>query len=149
MSDRPKLPDLPLFCRGPFYLNGAMWICGTDEYGGCCHIADIRGWGYLTGHGMALALSGDEAFKAQKKNRRVDCCINERGLGCTSCRRQKGLQYHPMPLTPPRAKSDRLSPCHGIAARWHVHEPRGQRGRIVTRHDPAPVRCVDGRRVKH
>ena len=67
MTDRPKLPDLPTFARGPFYLNGAMWICGTDEFGGLCHVADIRGWGYLTGHGQALALDGNTAFAAQKK----------------------------------------------------------------------------------
>jgi len=67
MMTRPTLPDLPTFARGPFYLNGAMWICGTDEFGGSCHVADIRGWGYLTGHGEALALPSDVAFQAQKK----------------------------------------------------------------------------------
>lgn len=68
MKERPKLPDLPAFARGPFYVNPhTLWICGTDEFGGMCHVADIRGWGYLTGKGQALALSSDEAFEAQKK----------------------------------------------------------------------------------
>jgi hypothetical protein len=66
MSDRPKLPENPPFAKGPYWVNGAMWICGVDAYGGTCHIADMRGWGYLTGHGMALALSNDDAFNAQK-----------------------------------------------------------------------------------
>ena len=67
MTDRPSLPDLPTFARGPFYLNRAMWICGTDEFGLSCHVADIRGWGYLTGHGMALALNPATALAAQKR----------------------------------------------------------------------------------
>ena len=66
MSDRPKLPENPPFAKGPYWVNEAMWICGVDAYGGTCHIADMRGWGYLTGHGMALALSNDDAFNAQK-----------------------------------------------------------------------------------
>jgi hypothetical protein len=66
MSDRPKLPENPPFAKGPYWVNGAIWICGVDAYGGTCHIADMRGWGYLTGHGMALALSNDDAFNAQK-----------------------------------------------------------------------------------
>ena len=66
MSERPKLPESPPFAKGPYFVNGAMWICGVDAYGGSCHVADIRGWGYLTGHGMALALPSDDAFQAQK-----------------------------------------------------------------------------------
>lgn len=68
MTIRPSLPDLPTFCRGPFYLSlHKRWICGTDEFGDLCHIADIRGWGYLTGQGEALALSERDAIAAQEK----------------------------------------------------------------------------------
>jgi len=68
MTDRPKLPDLPTFARGPFYVDpNTLKICGTDEFGGRCHVADIRGWGYLTGQGQALAMSSDEAVDAQRK----------------------------------------------------------------------------------
>lgn len=66
--ERPKLPDLPTFCRGPFYVRESFrWICGTDEFGGLCHVADIRGWGYLTGRGQALALDFINAVAAQNK----------------------------------------------------------------------------------
>ena len=64
---RPKLPDLPVFCAGPFRVNFCGWIVGMDAFGGPCHVADIRGWGYLTGHGEALALDSNSAIKAQTK----------------------------------------------------------------------------------
>ncbi|MBR9841199.1 MAG: hypothetical protein GYB50_25455 [Rhodobacteraceae bacterium] len=65
---RPSLPDLPTFCRGPFRVDPiSTRIWGVDEYGGPCMVADIRGWGYLTGRGQALALSSDEAFEAQRR----------------------------------------------------------------------------------
>lgn len=68
MTERPTLPDLPTFCRGPFTVNPhTMWIMGVDEFGGPCHIADMRGWGYLTGQGQALALSSADAIAAQRK----------------------------------------------------------------------------------
>ena len=67
MTNRPKLPDTPVFCAGPFSLwEGSGWIVGTDAFGDMCHVADIRGWGYLTGRGRALALDDDTAFEAQK-----------------------------------------------------------------------------------
>ena len=66
-TKRPPLPNLPTFCAGPFSVNAAMWIVGVDAFGGSCHVADIRGWGYLTGHGEALALDSNVAFKAQMK----------------------------------------------------------------------------------
>ncbi len=68
MSDRPTLPDLPTFCQGPFRadpVTAKIW--GVDEYGGDCMVADIRGWGYLTGQGRALALTADEAIEAQRR----------------------------------------------------------------------------------
>jgi hypothetical protein len=68
MTDRPKLPEGPVFCAGPFYVQaGSLWICGTDAFGGPCHVADIRGWGYLTGRGQALALDADTAIEAQER----------------------------------------------------------------------------------
>lgn len=68
MGERPKLPSGPMFCAGPFHvLEGAGWICGTDAFGGICHVADVRGWGYLTGRGQALALSPDAAIEAQER----------------------------------------------------------------------------------
>lgn len=68
LSKRPGLPDLPTFARGPFYVqDDTLWICGTDEFGDMCHVADVRGWGYLTGRGQALALPAAEAFAAQQK----------------------------------------------------------------------------------
>jgi hypothetical protein len=70
MSDmkRPVLPDLPTFARPPFRVcKHTAKIYGVDEFGGSCMIADMRGWGYLTGQGQALALSSKDAFKAQLK----------------------------------------------------------------------------------
>jgi|GEM_PF-4594183 len=64
---RPPLPDLPVFCTGPFSATRFGWIVGRDAFGGPCHVADIRGWGYLTGQGQALALDSSSAIKAQKK----------------------------------------------------------------------------------
>ena len=46
--------------------NPTSWIWGPSEKGGVTHVADIRGWGYLTGHGHgALALSQEEALARQ------------------------------------------------------------------------------------
>jgi hypothetical protein len=56
-----------VFCTGPFIVSLCGWIVGRDAFGGPCHIADIRGWGYLTGQGQALALPPSEAINAQKK----------------------------------------------------------------------------------
>ena len=43
------------------------WIWGPSEKGGITHVADIRGWGYLTGRGDGgLRLGEDEAFARQK-----------------------------------------------------------------------------------
>ena len=65
---RPALPDLPTFCRGPFHAcPRSMKIFGVDEFGGPCMVADVRGWGYLTGRGQALALSSAEAIEAQRR----------------------------------------------------------------------------------
>ncbi len=66
--ERPKLPDLPTFARPPFRAcerTGKIW--GIDEFGGPCMVADIRGWGYLTGLGQALGLDQKTAFDAQIK----------------------------------------------------------------------------------
>lgn len=68
MTDRPKLCSGPVFADGPFrVMDDTLWIVGTDAYGGTCHVADIRGWGYLTGRGQALALTSDEAIAAQAR----------------------------------------------------------------------------------
>jgi hypothetical protein len=57
-----------MFCDGPFrVMEDTLWIVGTDAYGGMCHVADIRGWGYLTGGGQALDLHHDVAFAAQER----------------------------------------------------------------------------------
>ena len=66
MSERPKLPPLPPFCSAPFTVGEATgWIMGIDVFGGPCHVLDVRGWGYLTGRGTALALDGIVAIQAQ------------------------------------------------------------------------------------
>lgn len=50
---------------GPWRPEGA-WIWGRSLKGGANHVADVRGWGYLTGHGHgALALDGNEAKEIQ------------------------------------------------------------------------------------
>ena len=65
-AKRPTLPELPTFARPPFRVcKHTAKIYGVDEFGGSCMVADMRGWGYLTGHGNALALSSKEAFEAQ------------------------------------------------------------------------------------
>lgn len=66
MIARPKLPANPPFCAGPFSrFKDSRWINGVDAFGGACHMLDMRGWGYLTGQGQALALPADEAIDAQ------------------------------------------------------------------------------------
>lgn len=66
--ERPKLPPLAPFCAGPFsHMKGSSWVCGVDAFGGQCHLLDVRGWGYLTGRGTALALPDDVAMRAQKE----------------------------------------------------------------------------------
>lgn len=91
MTDRPSLPDFPLFCKGPYRacdITGKIW--GVDEFGGSCMLMDVRGWGYLTGHGIALGLSGDEAIEAQKKTARfVVDMLNEK-LGYPAQVREEG-----------------------------------------------------------
>lgn len=68
MTDRPKLPDLPTFCAGPFTCTrDSTIIWGTDAFGGRCEVAQIRVSGYLTGQWQALALSSAEAIEAQRK----------------------------------------------------------------------------------
>lgn len=69
MSARPKLPLMPPFCAGPFVRHHPMssWIMGQSPFGGLEHMADIRGWGFLTGRGQALALTEIEAVKAQSE----------------------------------------------------------------------------------
>jgi hypothetical protein len=42
------------------------WIWAGDPRGGRVHIADIRGWGYLTGRGGGLGLDETPAFDQQK-----------------------------------------------------------------------------------
>jgi hypothetical protein len=64
---RPSLPDFPLFCQPGRVSHAYGRIIGPDAFGGGCIVADIRGWGYLTGHGMALALSNDDAARAQMR----------------------------------------------------------------------------------
>ena len=65
-AKRPTLPNLPTFCAGPFSANIAGQIVGVDAFGEPCHVADIRGWGYLTGRGgLALGLDHDAAVQAQ------------------------------------------------------------------------------------
>lgn len=65
---RRKLPSLPTFARPPFKTDAfGLKIWGVDEFGGPCMVADIRGWGYLTGKGQALGLSSGEAVEAQKR----------------------------------------------------------------------------------
>lgn len=64
-ADRPKLPAQPPFVSGPFRAMGTMssMIVGQSPFGGTEHIADMRGWGFLTGRGQALALPEGEAVK--------------------------------------------------------------------------------------
>lgn len=94
---RPKLPEGPMFCAGPFFLmEGSGWICGTDAFGGLCHVADIRGWGYLTGRGQALALHPDDAIEAQQRAAKfiVDA-MNEKMI------RDAAMQAQPTPPISP------------------------------------------------
>jgi hypothetical protein len=69
MTDRPKLPPKPPFCSGPFRAlhEESSWIIGESPFGGGEHMLDIRGWGFLTGRGQGLALSDNEAAKAQRE----------------------------------------------------------------------------------
>lgn len=65
MSDRPKLPDGPMFCSGPYhYDRHTAKVFGVGAWGGPCQVLDMRGWGYLTGHGQALALDAAKARAA-------------------------------------------------------------------------------------
>ena len=68
--DRPKLPDFPLFSQPGLvraFCTDPSMICGPDAFGAAVKIADVRGWGYLTGQGRALALDHDTAYEAQKR----------------------------------------------------------------------------------
>lgn len=68
--ERPSLPDFPLFCQpGPVRSMSGIphKIVGADAFGDTCMVADMRGWGYLTGRGRALALSERDAMAAQDK----------------------------------------------------------------------------------
>ena len=53
--------------RGPYsHMYGKIF--GTHPVMGQVHIADVRGWGYLTGGGhRALGLSNEEGKAAQDK----------------------------------------------------------------------------------
>ncbi len=85
---RPKLPEGPMFCAGPFFLmEGSGWICGTDAFGGLCHVADIRGWGYLTGRGQALALHPDDAIEAQQRAAKFIVAAIARRYACSRARK--------------------------------------------------------------
>lgn len=56
-----------LFASGPYYADqyGAK-IWGKDFDGNECMVLDVRGWGYLTGHGRALRMPQHQAVEAQK-----------------------------------------------------------------------------------
>lgn len=79
-TKRPTLPDLPIFARPPFRaceLTAKIW--GRSEYGDECMVADVRGWGYLTGLGRALGLPTGVAFAAQVKTAQfIAEAMNER-----------------------------------------------------------------------
>lgn len=55
---------------GPWVVEEpTLWIVATNVPKGRMHVADIRGWGYLTGKGDgALGMSYDDAFEIQKAN---------------------------------------------------------------------------------
>lgn len=56
---------------GPWYVCPYTgWIQSENPYGkGEMHLADIRGWGHLTGKGQgACSMDDDEAYKIQKAN---------------------------------------------------------------------------------
>lgn len=53
---------------GDFAMQNS-WIVAPSKLGddgGTAHVGDIRGWGYLTGRGLALRLDEDEAWETQK-----------------------------------------------------------------------------------
>lgn len=52
--------------EGP-WVNRKGWIDAPSALpdGSAAHVADVRGWGYLTGRGHALALNDDTAYAAQ------------------------------------------------------------------------------------
>lgn len=55
----------------------ANWIYGHSLKGGDTHIADVRGWGYLTGGGHgALGLSGEEGARIQDQRGRFIAAAN-------------------------------------------------------------------------
>lgn len=62
VAEATKLAPLPWRADQP-----ALWVkSGETALGGTAHVADIRGWGYLTGRGHALAMESDDAFGVQK-----------------------------------------------------------------------------------
>lgn len=65
----PTTPTGPTPPPWKYDLNGQI-IYAEDPYGkGYMHIADVRGWGFLTGKGSgALGLSPDDGSKIQDAN---------------------------------------------------------------------------------
>lgn len=58
---------------GPWAIERySLWIVAPNTPKSRMHVADIRGWGYLTGNGHgALGLERDEAIAIQKANARL------------------------------------------------------------------------------
>ena len=68
------IPPLVPFCAAPFTINKFSGsIDGVDAFGGPCMLLQIRGWGYLTGHGQALRLPEATARKAQTETAQWVC----------------------------------------------------------------------------
>lgn len=70
---------MTLHTMGPWaYDPRSGWISADN----CCHrgsmhVADIRGWGHLTGGGMAHALPPKEAKEIQDANAKLICAAPE------------------------------------------------------------------------
>lgn len=53
---------------GPFEVDRAGYVWGNSAKGGKTVIANVRGWGYLTGHGSgALGMKEDDAIAEQER----------------------------------------------------------------------------------
>jgi hypothetical protein len=74
MSKSESLENAVEPTPGPWeYQEATGWIVAPNPYGkGSMHIADVRGWGHLTGHGHgACGMSEEQAVAIQEANGRL------------------------------------------------------------------------------
>jgi hypothetical protein len=75
-----------VFTPGPWTAQGNGREVRAGD--GQMKVCDIRGWGYLTGKGCALALPDDQAIEIQKANERLIAAAPDYATAC-------GLDLHP------------------------------------------------------